>query len=264
MGILDSFRKSKQESDQKGQKEHLTTPPPVGHTLKEIMQNKRMFDLFGKLLEKEGDSKLAQRVAERNLEEGDIALLEERRLVFSEKIVKSEKIEKLLTGESMIELARNNPDFQKVVNTLTPEGVANVIKSKLKEISITDENRFNDIVSKIEAKKSYVDGNYKEINDKLEKFLEEKKITPEEYLEVVAIKDPKEKREALKQLSYRTYGMFKRTLSNLPKGSIFGDWARKFDPLKDLKKTEVSVESSVSLPPAVAKASVAITPGPPE
>ena len=62
MGILDSFRKSKEE------KKTQTTPPRQGHTLADVLQDKNKSYLFGKLLERDGDQELAARLAEGKLE----------------------------------------------------------------------------------------------------------------------------------------------------------------------------------------------------
>src|SRR3989338_3637378 len=237
MGLFDSFKKSKEEQKQK---ENPTTPPPVGHSLAEIMKDKKQSDLFGKFLGREGMNELAERVALRNLSEGDITLLEEQRKIFSEKIIKAEKIEKLLTQENVLEFARNNPDFEKVINSLTPERAIKAISSQLKEIAVSDEDRFNVVASLIEVKESYKSGDYKKNEERIEKLLEEKGITLQEYQEALMIADPVAKKEALKQLSYKTNGGFKRAINFLS----VRKWG-KDSTLKELNEAETSLKDSL-------------------
>ena len=227
MGILDQFKKNKQE------KKNPTVQPPEGHTLAEVLQDQKHSELFGKLLAENGNEVLAKKMAEGKLEQADIAILEEQRKIFSEKITQAEKIEESITEESIIGFARTNPDFQKIVNLVGPEKAAKVIQSQLKELSITDEARFKTIVKKIEAHDKLKNGKYKEINDQVEKLLSSKNITSKEYLDVLAIEDVAKKEKALQQLA-KKYG---------------GRWFKKLnqDLLTDLKNSEISIEEQVRL-----------------
>ena len=64
---------------------------------------------------------LRQELLRGTLEQDDIDLLSEYRIKFSEKIAQSEKIEKLLTEENVIEIARTHPDFAKIIDIVTPK-----------------------------------------------------------------------------------------------------------------------------------------------
>jgi len=239
MGIIDSFRKSKDEKKDEN-KEH-PTPPPEGHVLVEILQDKKKFGLFSMLLGKDGYGDLALRLVKGELKGDDIGLLEQERLAFSEKLTKSEKIKKLLTKENVIGFARNHPEFEKIINLVGPEKAIKAIQGQLEEISITDENRFDNISDSIQTYDSYKNGKYKEVNDRVEKLCKDKNITPQEYLDALAIKDPKEKEKALKELSKRTYGKFKSTINFISRGK----WAKN-TTLEGLKTSEISLEDSVA------------------
>ena len=227
MGLFDQFRKNKEEQRKR---ENSTTPPPMGHSLAEIMKDKKKLHLFGELLKKDGNDALAARVLTGRLDEYDIDRLEEQRKVFSEKIIKAEKIEKLLTVEYVISLARNNPDFEKIVNQLRPEGAIKVITSQLKDLAITNETRFNDIASKMDAKEGYLGDEYKKLNDRVEKLLNDKNISQEEYLDILKIKDSNEKRKALVILAKR--------------GRMFGRLDKDF--LSKLEGSAVTMEESIN------------------
>lgn len=237
MKILDQFKKSK---DKEAEKNH-TTPPPQGHTLAEVLQDKNKSHLFGELLKKNDKENLAQKLVEGKLEKGDIELLEEQRKIFSKKITQSEKIEKLLTKDNVVEFARNHPKFEKIINLIGPEKAIRVIQSQLKDISVTDEGRFNSIASAMEIYESYRNnGEYKAVNDKVEKLCKDKNISPQEYLTALAIEDPEEKEKALKKLSRRTYGNFKKAI-NFVSGGILAENTT----LDALKHSEGLLEISI-------------------
>lgn len=235
MGLLDTLRKEKQEAKEK--KGEHTTPPPQGHALVEIMQDKNRLHLLGELLKKGGNVELGARLLEGKLKEGDIATLEKSRKELSEKITHTEKIEKLLTKDNIIEIGLSNPCFQQIINQLTPEGAIKVIKSQLMEIAVKDEARFKVLASALEAKESHKNGEYKKVNDEVEKFLSEKNITQEEYRKALAIEDSDKKKQALKELSYKTNDSFKRAINSLSRGR----WGKDatFD---ELTKSEESLQ----------------------
>ncbi len=236
MGILEQFKKSK---DKQAEEEHIT-PPPEGHTLAEVLQDKNKSHLFGELLRVDGNEDLAVRLAEGKIEKSDINLLEQQRIKFSEKITQSEEIEKLLTTDNMVAFARNHPEFEKIINLIGPEKAIRVIQSQLRDISITDEGRFNRIASAMETYESYRNGEYKAVNDRVEKLCKDKNISPQEYLTALAIEDPAEKEKALKELSNRTYGKFKKAINFVSAGT----WAKN-TTLEALKASEGSLETSI-------------------
>ncbi|MEK9181738.1 MAG: hypothetical protein AAB786_01835 [Patescibacteria group bacterium] len=235
MGIAEELRKRKEAG-----KEH-TVPPPRDHTVSEILQDKNNSHLFGKLLERDGKEELAARVATGNLEQDDIDLLSEYRIKFSEKIAQSEKIEKLLTEENVIEIARTHPDFAKIIDIVTPKQAIKVIQRQLRGICFTDEYRFNAIAGPIETLDSYKNGAYKQTNDRVEKFCKDNQITQKEYLDAIAIEDPMEKEKALRALSSRTYSNFKKVVNVFS----LGKWAKN-TTLQGLKESETSLEDSIT------------------
>ncbi len=206
MGILDQFKKNKEEKkDKEKEKKNQGPLPPEGHTLKEVLADKEHSDLFGEFLAQNGLKDLAERIRDKTLTESDIDLLEEQRKIFSGKMTQTEKLKESITEENIVGFARANPDFQKIVNLVGPGRAVKVIQSQLKELSITDEARFKNIVKKIEAHDKHKNGKYKEINDQVEKLLADNKISSKEYLDVFAIEDFNERRKAQEKLA-RKYG----------------------------------------------------------
>ncbi len=234
MGILDQFRTKKEE------KKAQTTPPPQGHTLAQIMQDRNKSHLFGELLKRD-DKALAERFAGNKLTSDDIDHLETQRKLFSEKIIQSEKIEAMLTSENVINFARTNPEFEKIINLAGPEKAAKAIKNQLREISISDEDRFKDIVAKMNALEGYKNGQYKQVNDCVEKLLKQNKISEQEYFDVLAIEDPEEKEAALRKLSTKKYGKFKKALDWVSGGSL------SEDSLEQLRNSETAIEDRLHI-----------------
>jgi len=238
MGLLDQFRQRKDKEKEKIEGHPM--PPPAGHTLAEVMQDKNKSDLFLKLIWKD-NGPLAMRLAKNKLEESDISLLEEKRKIFSEKIIQAEKVEKLLTKENVIDFARNHPDFEKIINLLGPEKAVKAIQSQLRELSVSDEeDRFNSIVHAMEEYDKYKNGEYKIVNDEVEKLCKDNKIRPQEYLDALAIKDPIEKEKALKKLATQGYGKFDKALNWLSRGYL------SEDTVASLQSSENSLENSIT------------------
>ncbi len=246
---MDAFRRSKAEG-----KEH-TTPPPQGHTLAEILQDEKRSDVFGKLLIREKQADLAARVAQRELRADDIKLLEQYRLKFSEMITRSEQIGIWLAEkdkdekgnpipgtENIIKFAQSNEDFEQVLNLLSPEKATKAIQGQLEEIAITDEERFNGLAIAMETHKSYLGGEYKKTNDKVEKMCKDGQFTPQEYFAALAIEDPGGKEKALKQLARRSMSGFKKLVDALSPISSIGRWANR--GVEKLEEAETSLETS--------------------
>ncbi|MFZ3029569.1 MAG: hypothetical protein WA095_01085 [Minisyncoccia bacterium] len=189
------------------------------------------------MLEQDGHEELVKRLASGKLEEDDIEALEEVRLKFSEKLTQSAKIEAMLTEDSVVAIARNHPSFAKLINLIGPKKAIAVVRSQLKEMCITDEARFAAIAEPIEALDSYRNGEYKKTNEKVEKFCKDNDISPEEYLKVLEIEDPKEKKKALKKLAKGQHGRFMAAIN-----WIDGDYS---DRLEGLKASEVSLTEAV-------------------
>lgn len=238
MILADQYKK---EVKDKEAAEEYSESHPQGSTVAKILQDENKSHLFFKLLERDGQVELGARILGKKIEADDIGVLNEYRSEFLEKIAQSEKIEALLTEENMIGIARNNPDFAKIINIITPKQAVKVIQSQLREMIITDENRFNAIAESIRIYESYKNGKYKKISAKVEKFCKDNDITTQEYLDALAIEDPDEKEEALKQLSSRTYGGFKKAV-NIISG---GKWA-KDTTLQGLENAESLLEGSVT------------------
>lgn len=228
MDILDSYKKTKETTKEHG------TPPPKGHTLAEVLQDKHNSHLFGRMLEISGHEDMAQRLLAGKLERDDLELLEEQRLKFSEKVTRSEQVGEILTEKNVLEIARNHPDFAKIINLVGPKKAIKAIQGQLKEMCITDEYRFNMITEPMEA---YA-GKYKKTNEKVEKMCKDMGITPREYLDAIAIEDPAEKKAALRKLAKGQHNKFQAAWNFVT--------AKGLRNLRDLREGEYLLESSVA------------------
>lgn len=188
--------------------EEEKTPPKLGFTLTEIMKDSPKSQLFGELLRVNGEEELAQRLAEGNLEEGDISSFEEQRILFTKKMLQVEEVEGILTQEQVIELARRHPDFQNIVNLVGPEKAAKVIKAQLKEMSINDPDRFQPIADSLRAIKEFQDGKYKTLNIRVLNYCKNHDIDPRKLTDILAIENEEDRERALQDLvGYKTDGL---------------------------------------------------------
>ena len=240
--LIDQVRKSQQEKKDKAM------PIPGGYTLDDIRQDESKSHLFGELLKKAGKQDLAERLAGKKLDAGDIALLEKQRKIFSERITKAEEVEEWVTEENVKDLARNHPNFASVVNLANLEGTIEVIKSQLKEMSIVDETRFNKILGAIKKSESLKGGEYKKVNDEVEKLCKDNNIKPQEYLDALAIEDPREKEKALRELASKMPGKFKKAINWLSGGTLAkgGVFFVNENTLKDLQSSEKVLKDSLA------------------
>ena len=231
---MDQFRKNREKAKAEAM------PQNESQTLAEILSDKKKGALFGELLKRDGDEELAKRIAGKNLEPYDISILDKYRTEFTEKMAQVEKVEEMLSEESLMGIAQNHPDFKKIITLVGTEKAIIVIKSQLRDMCFMDENGFNAIAKPIELHNDYIEGEYKETNEKVEKICKDMQITPEEYLSTLEIKDPQEKERKLKELSGRTYSGFKRAINIIS----LGKWAKN-EGLQNLKDSETSIEDSL-------------------
>ncbi len=240
MGIFDSIKKSREEKKEK------VEPVIKGPTLEEVMQDNEKSHLFGEFLISIGEEDLATRVAGKMLNEVDLALLNKQRKVFLEKMAKAEEIEKWLTKENIMSLAHNHPDFAAATGVLGVEKIAEMVKSQLKNIAITDEDRFKKLLGTIQITEDFKNGSYKKNEEEIEKLLKDKGINPKEYQDALAIEDPDKKEKALKELANRTNVFYKRAIYSIFKGGRFIKEVKEDTTLEEIKGSETLLNNSVA------------------
>lgn len=242
MSIFDTYRKKQEEKSAP-----VGVPPVAGHTLAEILQDKKRSHLFGQLLEKSGHDDIAQRMAENNLNEGDIHILEEQRKHFSEKILQAKEIEKFLTKEQVISLARGNPDFEKIVNLVGPEKAIKVFKGKLEDLAITDPDRLEWILAGSQNIDSYKkNGEYKKLEEEVQKMCEKHKINSSEYMDALTIEDVGERNEALRKLVRGKYGFLKKHFDSIAGSLSFLDVIELGNQKSKIDKSMAELNSRLS------------------
>lgn len=192
MGIFDDFEKKRRETQ--------VIPPPKGHAISDILRDKTNSHLFGKLLEEHGEIDLGRKIYEGRLEEDDIAELSKYREKFSEKIERSETVEKLITKENVIEIARVSTEFAKIMDIVTPEQAVKIIREQLRKKCFEDETTFNIISDSIQQCADYKNGEYRKNEEEIEKMCESMGISTKSYLDAIEIKDPSKKKAALEKL----------------------------------------------------------------
>ncbi len=235
MGMMDKYRKRAEEKEK-----DAATPPPHGLTFAEIKQDREKSHLFLLLLKQNGHKDLATRIAERKVAgAADVQLIEKQRKIFAEKMVQSEKVEKFLTKENMVSLARNHPNFEAIVNAGSEQAIR-AIKNHLREISITDESKFNAVVESLKIHDDYENGGeYKELDQRVDKLCKDNGITSQEYFDALDTQDPIEKKKALQKLASKSYGEFRKALDWISGGSL------SEGTLKSLQNSQDSMENQI-------------------
>jgi hypothetical protein len=216
MGLLDQWRLKKLE------KEKGPVVPPSGYSWDEIRGDTTKSDLFRQMLLVEGRKDIAQNLAKNKLENDYPDFLNQVK-IFSERMVRAEKIEGFMTTESIRDIALNNSSFAEITGSLGIEKVQETVKSQLKHLAATNKDRFNLVASLIEDRESFKTGEYREIQNKVEQLLNQNKITPQEYSDALAIPDPIEKEKALKKLATNGWGKFYKTWDYITKGYLSKD-----------------------------------------
>lgn len=232
MDTIDKYRRSNERRE--------TPAPATGYTWEEIKSDKVKNNLFLEMLGINGYKNIAERLAGGKIEKDEFAIFREQLAVFAKKMLQAEKMEKILDTDNIDDLAQSNPDLAQIKKDFGAERVIEAINSQLKRIAITDESRFNDMVSKMGQYDDYRKGKYKEVKDEVKKLCEDNNITSEEYLAAVAIKDPAAKKEALKKLATKDYGKFDKALNFLSGGYLSGD------TLKSLQDSEYAYKDQIS------------------
>jgi hypothetical protein len=124
---LESYKKE-QERLEKEEAKKAGVPEELEDTLtvKEIINNKEQSALLGDMIEHDGDDtdkELMSRLVSGKMEATDIDRLEKFRGKFSEKMRDAETIKEEITPELAQEIAKNNPEIQKIVKLVGPEGI---------------------------------------------------------------------------------------------------------------------------------------------
>lgn len=117
-----------------------------------------------------------------------------------------ENLNEELTPELLNELGLQSPEFQKILNTLDSKTTSKMIKDRMAELAVSEPERFDKISDKLEGLQDFKKGEFKELDDSVKKICEENNINADDYLKALAIKDPKEQGEVLRNLVRDSWG----------------------------------------------------------
>ncbi|MDR3558730.1 MAG: hypothetical protein P4L61_04300, partial [Candidatus Pacebacteria bacterium] len=106
-------------------------------TVKQILDDKEKSGLFGKMLEHDGDpadKEIMARLVSGKMEEGDIDRLAEARATFAEKMRDADTVRLEINPEMAQEMAKNDPEFEKILKIVGPERAAMFIEKEMREL----------------------------------------------------------------------------------------------------------------------------------
>jgi hypothetical protein len=201
---LESYKKE-QDRLEKEEAKKAGVPEELEDTLtvKEIINNKEQSALLGDMIEHDGDDtdkELMSRLVSGKMEATDIDRLEKFRGKFSEKMRDAETIKEEITPELAQEIAKNNPEIQKIVKLVGPEGIAKAVQETIKKMAVTDPEQFKKISKSVETMKSFREGDLKKLDDSVNEFCKKHGVNADEYMKVMAINKFEDRQKALSDL----------------------------------------------------------------
>lgn len=207
---LESYKKE-QERLEKEELKKVGTPEELEDTLtvKEIINNKEQSALLGDMIEHDGDDtdkELMSRLVSGKMEATDIDRLEKFRGKFSEKMRDAETIKEEITPELAQEIARQNPEIQKIVKLVGPEGVVKAVQENIMKIAVNDPEKFKKISKSVETMKSFREGDLKKLDDSVKERCKKEGINADKFAKALAIEDDAERKKVMIDLIRSEWG----------------------------------------------------------
>lgn len=225
--IENSYKKQVESANAK---EEAKTKDPndveqPGRTLTDIIADKSESAIFGSFLKKEGPSgvELAERLAKNELRAEDLKALEVRRLEHIQKMHEVEGLEKQMTPEYVANFAKYSPKFQEIVNLIGPEKAASALQSQMRELLVSDQDRFNNLSNKMKELMTFRRG---ELSDTDKAIIEECKkngVSEADFMKALAMEDEEERKEFLKGHVRNSYKWYKKGADFI----TFGKWSKE-------------------------------------
>ncbi|MES2314846.1 MAG: hypothetical protein V4524_02830 [Patescibacteria group bacterium] len=216
-------------------------------TLKTIMANKEQSALFAKMIKDSGDATAAEitgRFMNGAPGEDDLDAMEEYRAQFEKRMNQVESVNGELSAEFIADLGEQSPDFKKILKALGSEASSEMIKDKMADLAVSDPDRFDTIVKKVEKLQEFKKGTYKDVEDAVKKMAEENNIDADAYMKALAIADEGEREKALQDLVRNQWGFAHKTADSL--FSFFGGGSAKIaEKLADEKGTVDEVHAAL-------------------
>ena len=210
-----SEEKDRLEKDRR-EKAGIPEEPVDTLTVKEILSGKESSALFGEMIEQSGDpddKEMLARLVSGKMEADDVKKIAEARDAFSEKMREAEAIKSELTPELVQQIAKNNPDIQRIMQEVGADGIVKISHETIKKIAVSDPSRFREISLSVKVLQNSRNGQFKELNDKVEDLCKKQGINPEKYLKAAAISDDVERKKAINKLAVENAGFWKALTS---------------------------------------------------
>ncbi len=196
---------------QRAQEEAAAAAPekPQEHTLSETLADTEESKLFGEMLRSEGSvgEELATKLGKpEDVKPGDIKDIEERHTKFIERMREAKDMGEKIDKDTIVEMAKGNPFLSQQLKIMKPEQLAQIFKKQLSSIAIKDESRFNGIKKAFDVAQGYRDGQYKKLDEKVEKICSDNKLDVSQFVEIMRNPNANERIELFRKEIKAAYG----------------------------------------------------------
>jgi hypothetical protein len=212
MATIDIYNTEKQRIEREELKKAGAPEEPEDTlTVKQIINNKEQSALLGDMIDHgddPADKEIFTRLVSGKMEAGDIDRISELRKTFSERMRDAENIKSELTPELAKEMAKNSPEIRKIVETFGADGVTKAVHETIKKMAVNDPDTFKNILGQVKNVQSFKNGELKKLDEDVEERCKKLGINTGEALKALAIKDDKERGDALSKLMIKSKGIF--------------------------------------------------------
>lgn len=215
--MLENYKKSKKNIEAR---ENPESQKPAGKTLADILKNQKESAMLAGFINRDGDTKLAERLALGQINESDIDRLEEYRVNNNEALQQVESLEKVVHPKFLQRIAESSPEFQKIINLAGVEKAAKVIHAQLQEVVVSDPGRFRAMFDSLMSLNEYESGTAKDFEKKVRAQCEKHGADDSEIAELLAIEDDDERDEAIRDHVKSQYGFFKKAGDFITRGKF--------------------------------------------
>ncbi len=201
-----------------------------GPTLDKILANEEQSALFGEMVKaSKAGGGFAERLFTGKLNQNELDKAEKIRQDFHNKMEASKKVLEGINVEKLRDLARYSPGFEKILNLAGEKKISEALHHQMELLAIQDPTRFQKLSKAMEKLNSHETGDYKNIDSKVEELCAKHKIDPDQYSEILAIPDEKQRDAALQKVIHEKYNKFQKLGNWLTRGSLAEKRLKKFN-----------------------------------
>ena len=198
--------------------EEIAKPTPVTpdeETLKAVMADPKNSALFGDFLKAQGGEQYAEGFAHGDIDEAQMAGLEDIRKKFFERKGLAREVIKGLTPEVMDGVIRHSPTMLELSKKLPAADIRAMVEKHLEGIALKDETNFGEVKKKLETYTAHKSGAaYKGVDEAVSKLLTTAKIDVQTFVKINAELDDTKRQAGLRAEIKKNFTWF-QTFSDI-------------------------------------------------